>query len=267
MENPYLELTTDFNRGRLRAVLSSGQAVVVHRLAIMSKDGDWILREDDEALEHVLAVLADRRSRYRFGAPLDRRWLAGGWSAHFEHRPSSFRLRTDFVTRPPRISPRDLEQIWEDAVDREVPVVGLEPLAALKKTNREKDYVVIGELARRMRDPRSQLLCSRSARDLVRLAREHPETLRELVGERPTLAKVTAGRDELEAALDAERRLLMRRNEERLARYTEAAQAWSKLWPEVAAEIAERPLGEAHRIVVARAEGVLPFAPAGGETS
>lgn len=60
MENPYLELTEEFNRGRLRAVLSSGQAVVLYRLAIMSKDGDWILRPDEEALRHILRVLASR---------------------------------------------------------------------------------------------------------------------------------------------------------------------------------------------------------------
>lgn len=265
MDNPYLELTRDFNRGRLRAVLSSGQAVVVHRLAIMSKDGDWILRQEDEALEHVLGVLSERRSRYRFGAPLDRRWLAGGWSAHLEHRPEGFRLRTDFVTRPPRISPEDLDRIWRKAVDLEIPVVDPEPLAELKKTNREKDYAVIGELARRMRTPRSRLLYSRSARDLVRLAGEHPETLRELAGERPVLDKVADGRDELERALDAERRVLMRRNEQRLARYAEAAQPWSQLWPEVAAQLAGRPLPEAHRIMVTRAAGVLPFTAAEGE--
>ena len=123
----------------------------------MSKDGDWILREDPEALGHVLDVLARRRSRYRFGAPLDERWLAGGWSAHLEHRAAGLRLRTDFVTRPPRISPVKLAQLWQDAERQELPVVGLEPLAALKKTNREKDYAVIGELARRMREPRTQL--------------------------------------------------------------------------------------------------------------
>ena len=92
MENPYLRLTAEFNRGRLRAVVSSGQAVVIHRLAVMSKDGDWILREDEEALEHVLEVLAERQACYRFGAPLDRRWLAGGWSAHLEHRAVGLRL-------------------------------------------------------------------------------------------------------------------------------------------------------------------------------
>ncbi|HSS76115.1 MAG TPA: hypothetical protein VLV54_05155 [Thermoanaerobaculia bacterium] len=78
--NPYLELTEEFNRGRLRALLSSGQAVVVHRLAVMSKDGDWILREDTEAVEHVLKVLALKGAYYRFGAPLDLRWLGGGWT-------------------------------------------------------------------------------------------------------------------------------------------------------------------------------------------
>jgi hypothetical protein len=66
----YLDLTRQFNAGAVRAILSSGQAVVLHRLAIMSKDGDWILREHAEDLRHVLAVLEQRRARYRFGAPL-----------------------------------------------------------------------------------------------------------------------------------------------------------------------------------------------------
>jgi hypothetical protein len=41
MNNIYLELTRKFNRGRVRAILAGGQAVVLHRLAIMSKDGGW----------------------------------------------------------------------------------------------------------------------------------------------------------------------------------------------------------------------------------
>jgi hypothetical protein len=38
--NIYLERTRKFNTGRVRAILAGGQAVVLHRLAIMSKDGD-----------------------------------------------------------------------------------------------------------------------------------------------------------------------------------------------------------------------------------
>ncbi|HZF12319.1 MAG TPA: hypothetical protein VFE33_26320 [Thermoanaerobaculia bacterium] len=267
MNNPYLALTEEMNRGRLRALLSSGQAVVVHRLAIMSKDGDWILREDAEAVGHVLEVLSRHEARYRFGAPLDLRWLAHGWSSHLELRPGPLRLRTDFVTRPPRIALDWLAQIWAEAESTGEEVVGLEPLAALKLTNRDKDYAVVGELARLMRDPRTQFLYSRSSRDLIELAQEHPVALVEATRERPLLARIAEGREVLEEALDRERRALMRANEERLALYLSASQAWRALWPEVQRQIEGLSLGDAHRLVVSRAEGVLPFDPAlGGET-
>lgn len=263
MENPYVDLTLAFNQGRLRAILSSGQAVVLYRLAVMSNYGDWILREDAEALDHVLGTLAEQGARYRYGAPLDLRWLAGGWSSHLEVRRDGLRLRTDFVTRPPRLSTSELEQMWREPVMRKIPVVGLAALAELKKTNREKDYPVIGELARQMSDPRLQLLYSRSSRDLERLARQHPEAVEELIGRRPLLAHVGAGREDLERELDAERRVLMRTNEERLARYLEAAQGWAAVWPEVHREMAERPLRDAHTIMTLLAEGILPFEPLG----
>ena len=264
MDNPYLELTDEFNEGRIRALISSGQAVVVYRLAIMSKDGDWVLREDEEATSHVLEVLARRGARYRFGAPLDPRWLAGGWSAHFELWEAGLRLRTDFVTRPPRVSDERLEQMWRDTAVSGREVVDLEPLTALKMTRREKDYAVIGELARRLSDPRSQLLYSRSSRDLIRLAREHPEALAETLPERPLLARIPEGRDALDEALDRERRALMRADEERLARFRAAAEEWSSLWPRVAREIEDLQLPEAHRVVTSRAENVLPFEPPSG---
>ncbi|MCP4654080.1 MAG: hypothetical protein GY856_01545 [bacterium] len=265
--NPYVELTAEFNRGRLRAVLSSGQAVVLYRLAIMSKDGDWILREDTEALTHVLRVLAARGARYRFGAPLDVRWLAAGWSSHFEIPGDPLRLRTDFVTRPPRLSEQELGRLWQQPEQRSVPMVGIEHLAQIKKTNREKDYAVIGELARLMSDPRSQFLYSRSSRDLARLAQEYPQTLAKVIPQRPLLATIAAGRDELERALDEERRRLMRANEERLARYLAATVEWSGIWPQLRRKIAGRPLEEAHDVVTARAEGILPFVPPGGPGS
>lgn len=261
--NPYLELTQAFNRGRLRALVSSGQAVVLHRLAVMSKDGDWVLREEEEALDHVIGVLAGRGARYRFGAPLDVRWLSGGWSAHLEYAQDGLRLRTDFVTRPPRLSPAAVARLWHDAEVSSHPVVALEPLAAMKMTQREKDYAVIGELARRMEDARAQLRYSRSSRDLIRLAADHPDALAAVQRERPLLALVREGRDALDEALDRERRTCMRTDEARLARYRAAASGWTSAWPDVARQIAGLPLRDAHRIMTTRAEGVLPFAPAG----
>ena len=114
-------------------------------------------------MQHVLAVLAEYGARYRFGAPLDERWPAGGWSAHFEFRRDQLRVRTDFVTRPPRLESATLDRLWKET-DPQRPVLDPAALAEVKKTNREKDYAVIGELARLMTEPRQQLLYSRSAR-------------------------------------------------------------------------------------------------------
>lgn len=60
--NIYLQLTKQFNDGRLRAILAGGQAVVLHRLAMMSKDGDWIhANEDRLALYQAAAEDWSRR--------------------------------------------------------------------------------------------------------------------------------------------------------------------------------------------------------------
>lgn len=264
-DNIYLRLTKLFNAGKLRAILSSGQAVVLHRLAMMSKDGDWILRGDAESLEYILRVLSEFGAVYRFGAPLDLRWLANGWSSHLEFSFDGMRVRTDFVVTPPRISATDLERMWREQEGAELPFVGLRDLVELKKTNREKDYPVIGDLARRLTSVRDKLLCSRSARDILTLAREHPTVLTECADLRPVLSHVPEGEEPLAAALDAERRQLMRANEVRLQRYLEAAQEWQKVWPAVQKDIAGVSLQESHAKLVITAESKLPFSPEGDD--
>ena len=263
----YTELTEAFNEGEVRAVLSSGQAVVFHQLAVMSKDGDWILREDEDSLHHVLSELGRRRARYRYGAPLDLRWMRGGWSSHFEFRTGQLRVRTDFVTRPPRLTPSALATMWEAQQGEPIPVIGVRELCELKKTNRERDYAVIGELARLLDDPLTELLYSRSARDLTRLAGQHPDLVSRLSSERPLLVQIAQGMEALESALDAERRRLIHANEDRLRIYMDAAGEWREAWPGMAADMQGLPLEKAHALVVRRAEEILPFAPTGEVTS
>jgi len=262
--NIYLKLTREFNAGRLRAIVTSGQAVVLHRLAIMSKDGDWILREDQETLDHVLGVLGHHLARYRFGAPLDLRWLRHGWSSHFEFQHDGLRIRADFFTRPPRIGSDDLARLWREQEGRDPPVVDLRTLVEMKKTNRERDYAVIGELARRLEDPREQLLCSRSAQDLITLVREHAGLAREAQNQRPLLALTGRGRDALEQALDAERRDLMRANEKRIGAYLAASAIWQERWKEVQREGELGVLSDSHHRLVGAAEACLPFEVVGG---
>lgn len=233
--------------------------MVLHRLPIMSKDGDWIVKEDDEALNHILRILHQSGARYRFGAPFDERWLSGGWSSHFEFMQDKLRIRTDFVSRPPRISAERLACIWIEQQNRVLPFVDLVDLAELKKTNREKDYAVLGELSRLIIAMKDMVRYSRSARELLDSYVKDPSAVLAILGERGIGRDALRNLESLEAALDAERRRLIHANELRLARYAAAAQAWSESWKYVDREIAGIPLPEAHRIVVNRAEGVLPF--------
>lgn len=259
MNNIYLDLTQKFNVGRTRAIISSGQAAVLHHLAVMSKDGDWIIREDDETMKHILSVLSNYNARYRFGAPLDIKWMAGGWSAHFEFNYDQIRVRADFITRPPRISDSLLAELWRVYSGKDIPFIDVKTLAEVKKTNREKDYIIIGELARLMTDPKDQILYSRSARELIFLKKEHPDLVLELENQRPVLKKISKGENKLEEALDAERRGFIHANEKRLENYIKAAEKWLALWPEIQKATEGLPLIESHEIVTQKAEGILPF--------
>lgn len=137
----------------------------------------------------------------------------------------------------------------------------MKQLAQLKQTNREKDYVVIGEIARRMDDPADQLIFSRSARDLIELAAINPDLVSRLVAKRPLLASISEGRERLEEKLDAERRALIHANEDRLSGYRNAAQAWLNAWSKLQAQIQAMPLTQAHSLLTQCALSMLPFAP------
>lgn len=93
-------------------------------------------------------MLHDFGAVYRLGAPLDPAWLAGGWSAHLQFQLGDLRVRTDFVSRPPRLSQARLASLWAEQEGHDPPFVGPRELIALKQPNRERDYAVIGELAR-----------------------------------------------------------------------------------------------------------------------
>lgn len=255
----YHQLTRQFNTGRLRAVMCSGQAVVMHRLALASKDGDWIVRESPDDLNFILNTLSEYGATYRFGAPLDTRWMSGGWSAHFEFHHQGYRVRTDFFTRPPRLTESELTRLWQQSEGRDLPFTGIRELVLMKMTMREKDYPIIGELARRLESIEDQFLFSRSARDLIALAQQHPIPPA-ILAARPLLENLANGEDALAAALDAERRNMIKADEARLARYQTASKSWETEWPSLAKKIHSLPLIEAHQHLVAAAEIHLPQA-------
>ena len=256
MSNVYFALTEEFNSAGVVALLASGQAVVFYRIALMSKDGDWVLRETESACRHVRSVLADHGARYRPGAPLDPRWLAEGWSSHFEFiDDKKRRIRCDFVSRPPRIPREDLEAMFASA-QGEGPLRVVDPvrLIRLKQTQRAKDYPVIGEISRLL-PPGAELQWTTD-----------PDRIMDLAGSfgaessRPSVRAARAGlaREEVVVELAREIDRLQGEDRARLRSYEAAARPYLTEFRATVPE--DAPLEEAHEIAAGLAARLLPQA-------
>jgi len=249
--NVYFELTQAFNAFGPIAALASGQAVVYYRVAIMSKDGDWVIRETAEACARVLDMLTARGAVYRPGAPLDPRWLAGGWSSHFEFLDEKDRrVRCDFFSRPPRVAPESLDRLFCGA-ETPLLVLDLESLIRMKRTQRAKDHAVIGELAARL-PPEREVHFTTDPDRLLALAPAHGGA-----SPRAAVRAAAAGdRDAVVVALARERDAQQRADRSRVEAYSAAAAPFLAAFVRVPAD--ERRLPAAHARVVALAERLLP---------
>jgi hypothetical protein len=252
MHNPYFDLTRELNEEGPIAVLASGQAVVFYRLAMMSKDGDWILRETPAACRRALAVLARHGARYRPGAPLDIRWLAGGWSSHFEFfDPQGRRIRCDFLSRPPRIPHNEVAALFRRQAEPLL-VVGAEPLIRMKQTQRAKDYPVIGELARLL-SPEQEMELTTDPDRILALAPLHGQSSTRL----PVRAAVAGrSREDVVVELARETDRLQQKDRRRLERYRVAAEPFLREFH--AARLADLDLPQAHERICDLAERLLP---------
>ena len=255
--NPYVDFTDACNAQMPVVILSSGQACVWYRLTLASKDGDWLVREEEEALLVVRAQLARLGARYRLGAPLDVRWLRAGWSSHAEALSSDgLRLRFDFVSRPPRLTPERLAALWDDVGTSAKAVVSRKDLVLLKQTMRLKDYAFIGSLATQLPDPADQLRWTLDARHLLDLLQRHPQLRSRLAELRPACADVVSESAAAER-IDAEVRGLRATDETRIRAYAMAQESWAGRFRSEG--FGQQPLEQEHAALCATAEGVLPM--------
>jgi hypothetical protein len=252
VRNIYFELTKAFNATGPTVALASGQAVVYYRVAIMSKDGDWIIRETREACATVLGELEARGARYRPAPPLDVRWLSGGWSSHFEFFDArQRRVRCDFVSRPPRVSGATINALF---VRTERPpalnVVDLAALIALKQTQRAKDYSVIGELATQL-PPEREIEVTTDPDRILALAPTFGQT-----SSRSAVRAADVDRHAVVVALAEEIDTMQQIDRRRVAAYQAVAQPYLEACR--AQDVSTLGLREAHARLLEIAERLLP---------
>jgi hypothetical protein len=255
MRNAYFDLTQELNAEGPIVALASGQAVVYYQVTMMSKDGDWIIQETPEACRRALDVLARHGARYRSGAPLDVRWLAGGWSSHFEFSDlQGRRIRCDFLSRPPRVRSEEVRALFAAPVDRPL-VVGIEPLIRMKQTQRAKDYPIIGELARLL-PPEKEIEVTTDPDRILALAPAYGQGSNRL----PVKAALASpAREDVVVELARETDRLQQKDRARLDKYRQASEVFLREFQ--AAKVGDLELPEAHDRICELAGRWLPRDP------
>jgi len=202
-----------------------GQACVFYGAAQFSKDIDFTLLADEENYVRLHAALGELQAVRAAVPPFDPAALDRGHAVHFRcQAPEVAGLRVDLMTRLRGVA--DFATLWarrttiQDADGTCYDLLSVEDLVQAKKTQRAKDWPMIGALVEaHYRAVHAQptperiafwLRECRTPERLVQLTRIFPAETSEMADRRPLLRIAVSGDlDELAAALDAEVRAEM----------------------------------------------------------
>lgn len=197
-------------------LMMGGQACILYGAGEFSRDLDVVLAARPEGFERLCASAEALRATPIAVPPLRLDLLERGHVVHLRcERADTAGLRLDVTTRPPRIG--DPSALWDRAAEvatpdgERLPVLGLADLVATKKTQRDKDWAIIGALidADIARHPgagtaqrRLWLQEARDADVLLSLVVSDPALAAEVAAERSAVRAALAGnREQLELEL------------------------------------------------------------------
>lgn len=259
LERFYERLVSRARRRGITCAITSGMACVEFGIAQTTNDCDLLCVPD--AASQLLDLLEElsfknRLPEYRghLTAPLDQRWIRGGWTSHFFwDAPGSEAYLDIFGVVPRGSTPWEMELEGFYACRNTV--------AEMKRTNRDRDWPYVTALGAQMieaGDPRGWLhLFDEDL--LLALSRAAPPPA-SLIQRRPVLALAMTGDSRLRPALHAESRLWHELDRARLAIYQNAVRPYM-LAVKRARLPAAAPLAAQHETRVRCAEKHLPKRP------
>lgn len=201
-----------------------GQACVLYGAAEFSRDTDIVTVTDADNLGRLQAAVDELRAESIAVPPFERQFLEAGHAVHFRCRlPGVEGMRLDVMAKIRGLP--DFETLWNrrttlEAADTVIDVLALPDLVTAKKTQRDKDWPMIGRLVEAhyaQHAPTAHdamidfwLRELRSPPILIDVAQAAPQACRKLTSVRPLLTLAAAGEEEslaraLRAEEDAER--------------------------------------------------------------
>lgn len=192
-----------------------GQACVLYGGAEFSRDTDLVLLGSDENLDRLRAALIELNAETIAVPPFDKQFLEEGLSVHFRcQHPEAAGMRIDIMTRLRGME--EFSRLWErrvtfDLDGEQVDVLCLPDLIRAKKTQRDKDWVMIRRLVeatyyRQGSAPSPQHIEFffrelRTPALLIEVAQQFPVVCQQILSQRPLLS---AALDRDEAAVEQE---------------------------------------------------------------
>jgi hypothetical protein len=208
-------LSTFQDRG-VEALLMGGQACILYGGAEFSRDADFAVVASPANLERLRRALDDLDAEVIAVPPFESRYLERGHAVHFRaHHPEAAGFRIDIMAKLRGVEP--FSRLWERRTSFElddigvVEVLSLPDLVASKKTQRDKDWVMIRGLleasyARGVPAITAEQLSFwltelRTAELLIECAADHPDEATRVGAARPATAAAAAA--DLGAVTDA----------------------------------------------------------------
>ena len=213
--NPILKVLSTLSSRRVQYLLMGGQACVFYGAAEFSRDTDVAILAAPDNLARLTEALGELQADCIAVPPFAVEYLHRGHAIHFRCRhPEARDMRVDVMAVMRGVAPFD--QIWprrtafQAADGTNIDVMGLEDLVRAKKTQRDKDWLMLRRLveahyAAHRDDPTPGQVAfwlqeGRTSPLLTALAGQYPECAHAAAETRPLLASAIAGD---EAALTA----------------------------------------------------------------
>ena len=217
--SPIPRVLSTFRRRRVKALLMGGQACILYGAAEFSRDVDFAIAVSADNLDRLRSALKDLKAEPVFFPPLSVDALRRGHACHFRClAPGLHEIRIDVMAKMRGADA--FERLWKRRERLKIPGVGplpvmsLQDLVRIKKTQRDKDWPMVRRLVESDMD-RAPRPVPRTRLDFWLRECRTPELLCELAGGHPR----AAGRiGRLRPAVRAARRLDLRAIERELAK-------------------------------------------------
>ncbi len=222
--NPILKVLSTLSTHDVRFLLMGGQACIFYEGTDFSVDTDIVIVADAANLERLTFALDELQAKVIAVPPFEADYLRRGHAIHFRcFNPEAEETRLDVMASMRGVDP--FGELWKRRTTAKlqpslhINMLGLADLIQAKKTQRDKDWIMIRKLlARHYRvneqSPTQEQVAfwlreGRSAQMLRSIAARFPEPARKTVSQRPLVEFAISGDiPPLNKALVAEERAI-----------------------------------------------------------